>query len=77
MALFDGQAIVFHHGTGETHHLEKSASTILSIIMDSQLPIIKSALLEMAIGTGVGSFDEQTLSDILAVLQDLHIIENI
>lgn len=77
IALLDRQAIVFHQGSGETHHLDEEASFILLTIMDSQVPISESALLGMAIDAGLESVDQQSLADMLGVLQNLQVVENI
>ncbi|WP_165917808.1 MULTISPECIES: HPr-rel-A system PqqD family peptide chaperone [Methylomonas] len=77
LAFFDDQIVVFHHGSGETHLLDKNASLILSTIMESEVPICEPALLGMAIEAGLGSVDSQTLAGVLGALQNLQIIEKI
>ncbi|MGZ0078562.1 hypothetical protein [Methylomonas sp. YC3] len=77
IALLDKQAIVFHHGSGETHRLDEEASLILLTIMHSQAPISESTLLNMAIDAGLQRIDQQSLAGMLGVLQSIQVVENI
>lgn len=77
IALFDRQAVVFHHGSGETHRLDEEASLILLTIMHCQAPISESTLLGMAIDAGLQRVDQQSLASMLGVLQSIQVVENI
>jgi len=77
VVFFDDEAVVFHHGSGETHRLDKNASLILSTIQDSDVPNSESVLLSTVCDTELGDFDQQSLASILGALQNLQIIENI
>ncbi|WP_195880867.1 HPr-rel-A system PqqD family peptide chaperone [Methylomonas fluvii] len=75
--MLDKQAIVFHHGSGETHCLDEEASLILLTIMHSQAPISESTLLGMAVDAGLQRVDPQSLAGMLGVLQSIQVVENI
>ncbi|MCQ8117675.1 HPr-rel-A system PqqD family peptide chaperone [Methylomonas rosea] len=77
LLVFDDQVVLFHHGSGETHLLDRKASFILSIILDSKAPITESVLRIRAIDEGVENFDQQSLTGILDALQNLQIIKKI
>lgn len=74
LIFFDGEAVVFHLDSGETHHFGKDASLILSIINGSETAVSKQALQRKLLDNLDGDFDEQTLETVLGALQNLQII---
>lgn len=73
---FDDESVVFHHGSGETHHLNKRASGLLNVLSDHREPISEEQLLSRLRQMDSSDFNWDVLP-ILRQLQSLHIVEAI
>jgi len=73
---FGYESVAFHHGSGETHYLDKDTSLVLSIISGSEFAISEPELLSIFIDSE-GNLDKQSLNSVLDQLCKLKIIESI
>ncbi len=73
--IIDDETLVFHGGSGETHHLSPIASKVFAIIQNSVCPNSEDELLSKLIDLRIVDFQPQTLRDVLRELSGLNIIE--